>query len=248
MPHSDAESSEENLEGSAESGYSAASDLRPEKRRRLNNAGNRVRYEDEDDNDDDNEDNDDDNSDDPYYGDLYETLQQDPIDVDATQSGSYNPSAAIANPGPNVIPSTQVEIDPGLVPSYFDADVIDISGHEDVSDTESKQEKDFSRDASTEIGTTPQTALEILDDEPAPRERHDHRRARDYKCPICFESPEVALYTPCGHIFCIECIFEMINSVKANRKVGQCALCRRDVSLGKIKLLKLRKKRIPKDS
>ncbi|CEP60237.1 SUMO-targeted ubiquitin ligase complex subunit SLX8 LALA0_S01e06128g [Lachancea lanzarotensis] len=237
MSNSDAESFEENLEGSAESDAPVASGFRPHKRRHLNESSNRVPHDDED-----NE------TDDPNYEDLYEQAQHDPIDVDATQSAPFNSSEDISNP--IVIPSTQVAIDPALVQSYADADaeVIEIPGLGDVLDVEGEEETEISRDASTEVGNTPQTAVEIPDEEPISREHHGFRRARDYKCPICFDTPEVALYTPCGHIFCIECIFEMINSVKANRRVGQCALCRRDVSLGKIKLLKLRKKRVPKDS
>ncbi|CCF60552.1 hypothetical protein KAFR_0K01980 [Kazachstania africana CBS 2517] len=73
-----------------------------------------------------------------------------------------------------------------------------------------------------------------------------YKAARDYRCPICFDPPEVAMMTPCGHVFCCDCLFQMVNSSRTYRKLGHCALCRKDVRLHDIRMLILKKKRIKK--
>lgn len=75
-----------------------------------------------------------------------------------------------------------------------------------------------------------------------------HKAVRDYRCPICFEPPETAVMTPCGHIFCVACLFQMVNSSRGYRKNGHCALCRSDVKFRDIKMVVLRKKRVSKHS
>lgn len=75
-----------------------------------------------------------------------------------------------------------------------------------------------------------------------------HKAVRDYRCPICFEPPETAVMTPCGHIFCVACLFQMVNSSRGYRKNGHCALCRSDVKFRDIKMVVLRKKRVSKQS
>ncbi|AMD20461.1 HDL283Cp [Eremothecium sinecaudum] len=77
--------------------------------------------------------------------------------------------------------------------------------------------------------------------------RLEHKRASDYVCPICFDPPDVALMTPCGHVFCAVCLFQMVNSSRGYRRNGQCALCRKDVKLKDVGLIILRKKRVRKD-
>ncbi|AAS54202.1 AGL289Cp [Eremothecium gossypii ATCC 10895] len=74
------------------------------------------------------------------------------------------------------------------------------------------------------------------------------KKAMDYKCPICFDPPEAALMTPCGHIYCTVCLFQMVNSSRGYRRNGQCALCRKDVKLKEVGLVVLRKKRVRKQS
>ncbi|SCU95302.1 LAME_0F11606g1_1 [Lachancea meyersii CBS 8951] len=241
MTSGESDTFDEDYHNAFESDVAVGSGRRPHKKRRIA-ARNLIRLQDESDEEEDEVD----NSDDPDFHSIYEQAQPDAPAAEAAPSTSHN--AYDENSTPFVSSSRQVAIDPALAQSYADAEVIDIIGHGDGSDAESEDETGHSAEASPELGTTPQTAVEILDDEVLPQERREYRRARDYKCPICFEPPEIALFTPCGHIFCIDCLFQMINSTKANRRSGQCALCRRDVGLGKVKLLKLRKKRIPKDA
>lgn len=73
-----------------------------------------------------------------------------------------------------------------------------------------------------------------------------HKKASEYRCPICFDPPDAALMTPCGHIFCTECLFQMVNSSRGYRKHGHCALCRKDVKFKDVRMIIMRKKRIKK--
>lgn len=73
-----------------------------------------------------------------------------------------------------------------------------------------------------------------------------HKAVRDYRCPICFEPPETAVMTPCGHIFCVACLFQMVNSSRGYRKNGHCALCRSEVKFRDIRMVVLRKRRVSK--
>lgn len=103
-----------------------------------------------------------------------------------------------------------------------------------------------------------QHVVEILDDEEDDKELRKSKKPpesykpiKEYKCPICFESPDMAMITECGHVFCLDCLFQMVNNSNPNRhtqnsNIGLCALCRSKVDLKKITLLRLRKKFIPK--
>lgn len=76
---------------------------------------------------------------------------------------------------------------------------------------------------------------------------NESKPAKDYKCPLCFDSPDPAMITTCGHIFCNACLFQMVNSSKANNKFeGNCALCRNKVRIRDVRMIILRKKRVPK--
>ncbi|CCE65204.1 hypothetical protein TPHA_0K00700 [Tetrapisispora phaffii CBS 4417] len=75
----------------------------------------------------------------------------------------------------------------------------------------------------------------------------EHKPVRDYKCPICMDPPTAAVITNCGHIFCNDCLFPMINSSKKNaRSDGICALCRCNVKCKDLRLVILKKKIVPK--
>ncbi|SCU97946.1 LADA_0H09494g1_1 [Lachancea dasiensis] len=212
-------------------------------------------------------DNDDDDDDDGDDGDEGDDGAED-VSAVSTEDGYFDSledeleQALITTPGPN-------HVDPILVPSPGSSSPLE-PGHSaaenEVIELGEHSEPESAREAST-IGSNPEPteipespeALEILDHGPSPSPsqppapstpipRSEHKRACDYKCPICFEPPEAALFTPCGHIFCTECLFQMLNSTRTNRKAGQCALCRRDVKLKEVRLLILRKKRIPKSA
>lgn len=99
-----------------------------------------------------------------------------------------------------------------------------------------------------------QQVVEILDDEEddfelkkSKKSPESYKPVREYKCPICFESPDMAMITGCGHVFCLDCLFQMVNNSNPNRNsensnIGLCALCRSKVDLKKITLLRMKKK------
>lgn len=74
-----------------------------------------------------------------------------------------------------------------------------------------------------------------------------HKSVKDYRCPICFEPPDTAVMTPCGHVFCLGCLFQMVNSSRTHRRSGHCALCRTEVKLRDVRMIVLRKNRVKKE-
>ncbi|CAI1959140.1 hypothetical protein SEUBUCD646_0E02030 [Saccharomyces eubayanus] len=74
----------------------------------------------------------------------------------------------------------------------------------------------------------------------------EYGAAKDYRCPICFDPPETALMTLCGHVFCCSCLFQMVNSSRTCRQFGHCALCRSKVYLKDVRMIILRKKQVKK--
>ncbi|QLL31582.1 hypothetical protein HG536_0B04460 [Torulaspora globosa] len=94
-----------------------------------------------------------------------------------------------------------------------------------------------------------QQAVEEITDEPEPSSATKvYKAVRDYQCPICLEPPENASIAPCGHIFCVACLFRMVNNSRGQRKTGLCALCRKEIQFRQVKIVILRKKRVRKGS
>lgn len=110
-----------------------------------------------------------------------------------------------------------------------------------------------SRDVTETIDLEDEAAEQQVVDVPPDENEEDaspkppaNKAVRNYLCPICFDPPDTAVMTPCGHIFCVACLFQMVNSSRSHRKSGNCALCRSEVKLRDIRLVVLRKKRVRK--
>lgn len=55
------------------------------------------------------------------------------------------------------------------------------------------------------------------------------------QCAICFDSPEVSVFLPCGHIFCNHCAFRSLSTTKqSNKSGGPCPLCRNSTPYKKV--------------
>lgn len=94
-----------------------------------------------------------------------------------------------------------------------------------------------------------QQVLEISDEDFQDENKtppKEYGAAKDYRCPICFDPPETALMTLCGHVFCCSCLFQMVNSSRTCRQFGHCALCRSKVYLKDVRMIILRKKQVKK--
>ncbi|CCD22307.1 SUMO-targeted ubiquitin ligase complex subunit SLX8 NDAI_0A01490 [Naumovozyma dairenensis CBS 421] len=100
-----------------------------------------------------------------------------------------------------------------------------------------------------DLDAAEQQVIEIVDEEPEnekekSQQHEPNKPLTAYQCPICMDPPDEALLTPCGHVFCCDCLFQMVNSSRTNRRDGHCALCRSSVKLKDVKLIILRKKRV----
>lgn len=135
-----------------------------------------------------------------------------------------------------------------------------------ISSNKKSNSNDNDHDTSIEVEPIDlereERVVEIIDDDEDEKELNKVRKSpdsykpiKDYKCPICFDSPEVATVTLCGHVFCCHCLFQMVNSSNINNSrnitgnsstTGLCALCRAKVNLKTIKLIKLKKATITK--
>ncbi|SMN18236.1 similar to Saccharomyces cerevisiae YER116C SLX8 Subunit of the Slx5-Slx8 SUMO-targeted ubiquitin ligase (STUbL) complex [Maudiozyma saulgeensis] len=135
------------------------------------------------------------------------------------------------------------------------------TSRENISDTSNNQNRNTSEDIiiSSVHNVTPtliddeateQQVVEISDEELEKeiesKAASKYKAARDYQCPICFDPPDTALITRCGHVFCCDCLFHMVNSSRTNRSSGHCALCRSNVKFNDVKLVIMRKKRVKK--
>ncbi|KAK9470717.1 uncharacterized protein V1510DRAFT_422273 [Dipodascopsis tothii] len=63
----------------------------------------------------------------------------------------------------------------------------------------------------------------------------------DFTCVICFDSPEMVAATPCGHLYCYECVYRALSaSSHANAKGGECSVCRTRVLYKNVVVLEMR--------
>lgn len=84
--------------------------------------------------------------------------------------------------------------------------------------------------------------IEIIEKPSVPRDKSKERgdvtkSITQYQCPICLEPPSPAMITKCGHVFCTDCLFNMLNSSRTQRLAGTCALCRTKIPLNKTNLM-----------
>lgn len=65
------------------------------------------------------------------------------------------------------------------------------------------------------------------------------------ECPICFDTITTATITLCGHIFCLECVYQSILSSSARGQArhgkGLCPLCRENVTFKDTTVLRMKK-------
>ncbi|ODQ63548.1 hypothetical protein NADFUDRAFT_13977, partial [Nadsonia fulvescens var. elongata DSM 6958] len=69
----------------------------------------------------------------------------------------------------------------------------------------------------------------------------EFKQLRDFVCPICLASPEIIAATPCGHMYCSDCIFKALSSTTRSSEVkGECSICRRKVLYKKVTFLEFK--------
>jgi hypothetical protein len=63
-------------------------------------------------------------------------------------------------------------------------------------------------------------------------------------CAVCFDSPEQTFVLPCGHIYCRDCVFKALSSMKTSSKYGgPCSLCRAVTSYKRVMVGIFKKKK-----
>ncbi|KAK6361626.1 SUMO-targeted ubiquitin ligase complex subunit slx8 [Orbilia blumenaviensis] len=71
-------------------------------------------------------------------------------------------------------------------------------------------------------------------------EGNARRKIADFKCVICLDDPENLSATPCGHLFCNECIKTTLRFGRPTAKLGKCPVCRGKVAIREIVPLELK--------
>ncbi|KAK9326057.1 hypothetical protein V1517DRAFT_335303 [Lipomyces orientalis] len=63
----------------------------------------------------------------------------------------------------------------------------------------------------------------------------------EFACVICFDQPDILAATPCGHLYCYDCIFRALSAgAKATATTGECSVCRRKVPYKRVLPLEMK--------
>ncbi|EJS44004.1 slx8p [Saccharomyces arboricola H-6] len=156
---------------------------------------------------------------------------------DATTSRNYDQERRTIEVLSQTAGTPSASLTPGETPSLSKAGL------------KSNEQPDTLITEAIDLDAEEQQVLEISDEdfqEETKEPRKEYGAAKDYRCPICFDPPETALMTLCGHVFCCSCLFQMVNSSRTCRQFGHCALCRSKVYLKDVRLIILRKRQVKK--
>ena len=184
---------------------------------------------------------------------------------DVTNTSSDDDSLEVVEERPAPISEPDFDLNDAFTESSTVAptSIVDLSTQYSRDDVTTNNQAEPSM---VDLEAAEQQVIEITDDEEGEDEKENEegsgitgredsgsapvqfKAARDYRCPICFDPPDTALITPCGHIFCCDCLFQMVNSSRTQRRSGHCALCRKDVPLRNVRMVILRKKRVKKET
>ena len=78
-----------------------------------------------------------------------------------------------------------------------------------------------------------------------PQQESKTKALHNLECPICFDTITTATATPCGHVFCLECLQQSVSSSTARGQtarhgVGLCPLCRMKVNFKDTMVLRMK--------
>lgn len=135
-------------------------------------------------------------------------------------------------------------------PSLTSADVPDTSLtlfviSDGDSDGDSDDRLQHNDDDDVEIVSVKDQSASLLANPEAPAARTLAKHLAEVECPICFDSVTTATVTLCGHIFCLDCIYQSVLSSSARGQArqgkGLCPLCRKNVIFKDTIVLRMRK-------
>lgn len=96
-----------------------------------------------------------------------------------------------------------------------------------------------------DVPSRSETAI-LSEDEPEAETQTEPARSKPtplnhLKCCVCFDSPQICAVTPCGHLYCTDCIYRALTSqIKATKAKGVCSVCRRLVPYQKVTYLEFK--------
>lgn len=111
----------------------------------------------------------------------------------------------------------------------------------DISEDPSDRSSDDDDIQIIELNTATQNILAQ-----GPPKQEATKSFNQLQCPICFDDVSQAMVTPCGHIFCLECIQKSISSSAARGQTGGrlgtglCPLCRKLIHFKDTTLLRMK--------
>ncbi|CDK27829.1 unnamed protein product [Kuraishia capsulata CBS 1993] len=127
--------------------------------------------------------------------------------------------------------ATPIELD-----SEDEAELVDATTRKREAETDDDEDEDD--DDGFEIIESTQSAIDA-----SLKHENKAKSLKDVTCPICLSEIDDAVVTPCGHLFCTDCLYQALPSSKGrNRDSGICPLCRKMVKLKDLTHLKIRVK------
>lgn len=83
--------------------------------------------------------------------------------------------------------------------------------------------------------------FEILDE--PPKNINERKSFSHVTCCICLDQPDILVVTPCGHVYCNDCVLRALSSTPRSTPTnGECSICKRRVKYKDIIYLEMKLK------
>lgn len=161
---------------------------------------------------------------------IYDFDDLDDEDIPCTHSRSQSPEVVISDAEPVRSKANKNKTN---TPVPSDAEVIAIND-DDITreyfvisdDDDDGDDKNADDDKDADANTQKSVSVQLADNT-----RINNSNLNTAHCAVCFDSPEETIVLPCGHIYCLDCVFKALSSMKTSTKHGgPCSLCRATTS------------------